>query len=85
MTEWTMIDAKTKKPLRVSTDGTAGPYIMVPVSQLDTVRGLLSSHDVRHWVDEDAISLDGEPEIAVVNLGRGADAAAVQKLLDTSR
>ena len=30
-----MQDVTTKQPLYVSTDGTAGPYIMVPVTQLN--------------------------------------------------
>lgn len=77
-----MIDATTRRQLRVSTDGTAGPYIMVPVSQLEEVKTALSSNRIRHWVDENAISLNGTPEIAVINLGRGADAAAVQNILD---
>ncbi len=77
-----MKDATTNNALRVSTDGTAGPYIMVPVKQLDDVRHLLDRHRVGYWVEEDAISLDGAPEVAVVNLGRGADAKAVQALLD---
>lgn len=79
-----MIDVTTKKPLRVSTDGTAGPYILVPVSQLDEVRQLLDSHRLRYSVEEDAISLDGAPEVAVVDLGRGADAQAVQAILDSA-
>jgi len=78
-----MTDAATKKPLRVSTDGTTGPYIMVPVSQLDQVRRLLDSRRIGFWLEEEAISLDGAPEVAVINLGRGADAAAVQALLDS--
>jgi hypothetical protein len=80
-----MIDAMTRKPLYVSTDGTAGPYIMVPVSQLADVRELLDKHRIRYSVEEDAISLDGAPEIAVVDLGRGADVAAVQHILDCVR
>jgi len=80
-----MTDAATQKTLRVSTDGTAGPYIMVPVSQLDEVRRLLDSRHIGHWVEENAISLDGAPEIAVINLGRGGDAAAVQAVLDSVR
>jgi hypothetical protein len=80
-----MTDATTKKAMCVSTDGTAGPYIMVPVSQLDELRRLLDSHSVRYWVEEDAISLNGAPEVAVVNLGRGADVAAVQAILDSVR
>ena len=77
-----MKDVTTKQLLYVSTDGTTGPYIMVPVSQLDTVRQLLRQHHISHTVDEDAISLNGEPEVAVVDLGRGGDAKKVQQLLD---
>jgi hypothetical protein len=29
-----MIDTETKTPLRISTDGDAGPYLMVPITQL---------------------------------------------------
>jgi hypothetical protein len=77
-----MTDATTKKPLRVSNEGTAGPYIRLPFSQLDEVRRLLDSQRIRYWVEENVISFDGGPEIAVVNLGRGGDAAAVQAVLD---
>ena len=80
-----MIDAMTEKPLYVSTDGTAGPYIMVPVTQLPDLRDLLDKHRFRYSVEEDAISLDGAPEIAVVDLGHGTDGAAVQAILDNVR
>ena len=79
-----MIDVSTEKPLHVSTDGDAGPYIMVPVKQIDDVRTLLDANNIPYWVDEDAISLDGKPEVTVVNLGHGADAATVQKILDNA-
>ncbi|MCH9003452.1 MAG: hypothetical protein IIC02_12845 [Planctomycetes bacterium] len=79
-----MIDVSTKKPLYVSTDGDAGPYIMVPVQQLDHVRTLLDANNIPYWVDEDAISLDGKPEVTVVNLGHGSDAATVQNILDNA-
>jgi hypothetical protein len=79
-----MKDAATKHPLRVSTDGTAGPYLMVTIEQLNEVRRLLDGHSIRYWVDEDAISLNGEPETAVVNFGRGGDSEAVQRILDAA-
>jgi hypothetical protein len=79
----TMKDAMTKQPLYVSTDGTAGPYIMVPVTQLDELRRFLDQHGVRYSVDEDAISLNGEPEVGIVNLGRAGDAKTVQRILDS--
>ncbi|HEY8667701.1 MAG TPA: hypothetical protein VIL86_13630 [Tepidisphaeraceae bacterium] len=80
-----MTDATTQQPLRVSTDGTAGPYIMVPVSQLDEVKRLLDDRRIRYWVEENAISWDGAPYVAVINLGREGDADAVQTILDTVR
>ena len=79
-----MIDVSTKQPLYVSTDGDAGPYIMAPVQQIDDVRTLLDSNNIPYWVDEDAISLDGKPEVTVVNLGHGSDAATVQNILDNA-
>jgi hypothetical protein len=79
-----MIDVSTKKPLYVSTDADAGPYIMVPVQQIDDVRTLLDTNNMPYWVDEDAISLNGKPEVTVVNLGHGSDAASVQNILDNA-
>jgi hypothetical protein len=83
--DYAMIDAMTRKPLHVSTDGTAGPYIMLPVSQLDEVRQLLDDHGIRYWIEEDVISLNGAPETAVIDFGRGADVDAIQAVLDTAR
>jgi len=80
-----MTDTTTQKPLRVSTDGTVGPYIMIPFSQLEQIRRLLDSRCIRYWVEENVISLNGGPEIATVNLGRGGDADAVQTVLDSAR
>lgn len=79
-----MTDSMTRKPLRVSTDGTAGPYLMLPFSQLDEVLKLLAGR-VGYRVEEDVISLDGAPEIAVIDFGRSADAVAVQTILDDGR
>ena len=79
-----VIDCTTRKPLYVSTDGDAGPYIMVPVEQIDDVRKLLDANDVRYWVDEDAISLNGKPEITIANLGSAADPKRVQDILDSA-
>jgi hypothetical protein len=77
-----MIDEMTEDRLRVSTDGIAGPYLMVPMSQLVRVRELLDRHAVPYWVDSDAISLDRKPAIAVINFGRAGDANRIQTLLD---
>ena len=77
-----MIDEMTHNSLRVSGDGIGGPYLMVPVSQLDAVRAVLDRHAVDYWVDSDAISLDNEPAITVINFGRDGDADRIQAILD---
>jgi hypothetical protein len=77
-----MTDIATNRPLRVSTDGTAGPYLMVPLSQLAEIRRLLDQNQIGYWVDEHAISWNEEPYIACINLGRDGDAAKVQSILD---
>jgi hypothetical protein len=78
-----MIDTTTRQPLYVSTDGGAEPYIMVTLAQLDKVTPLLDTNKVPYWVDEEAISLDGKPEVVVINLGHGSNPATVQRLLDS--
>jgi hypothetical protein len=77
-----MIDETTKNELRVSTDGIAGPYLMIPLAQISRVRELLDRHSIHYWVDVDAISLDGRPAIGVINFGRTGDAVSIQTLLD---
>jgi hypothetical protein len=80
-----MIDETTQNSLRVSTDAVAGPYLMVPMTQLDAVLAVLDRHKVRYWVDADAISLDNEPAITVINFDRFGDAAQIQAILDEAR
>ncbi len=79
-----MTDAMTRKPLKVSTDGAAGPYIMLPVSQLAEVGDLLKDCGISFSIDENAISFDGRPEVALVNLTRGTDVAKIQSILDSA-
>jgi hypothetical protein len=77
-----MIDATPQKPLDVSTDGTAGGYIMVPLSQLEQVQRVLRDQGVRHTVDENVISLDDEPEVAFINLDSREEPERIQRILD---
>lgn len=80
-----MVDEQTRERLRVSTDGTAGPYIMVTVRRLDDVCRGLDDHGISYSVEEDAISLDGEPEVGVIDLGHNADVDSIQAILDGIR
>ena len=77
-----MIDEMNKDGLRVSTDGIAGPFLMVPVTQLDAVLAVLNRHKFRYWFDAEAISLDNEPATTVINCGRSGEAVRIQAILD---
>ena len=79
-----MTDVHTHKPIRVSSDGIAGPYIVAPVDLLDQLCALLDANEIHYWVDHNAISVDGRPAVVVVNLRRGVDARHIQALLDAS-
>lgn len=79
-----MIDSATQEQVVVRNGGSGGPYIMIPVDQVNVVEVILGNHKVPYWVDSDAISLDGKPAVIVINLGRGADAGRIQRLLDAS-
>jgi hypothetical protein len=78
-----MIDATTKKPLMVSNEYPPAPYIWLPFSQLDEVRRVLDSRSIGYWVDQNAISINGGPEMIQITFQRGTDVAAVQALLDS--
>lgn len=78
-----MIDVMTQEPLTVEVYSDAEPCITLPVSQLEAVQSLLDAHQILYWTDEIAISLDGEPEVTVINLSRRSDPVLVQRLLDS--
>ena len=77
-----MIDALTKTPLRVSTEGGEIAYIDLSVDQLPEVQKLLDGHGVRYWVDGHFMSFNGGPYKAIINLYRATDPTFVQSLLD---
>lgn len=77
-----MIDVATHQPMKVYSDGDAGPYIPVPVEQVSDVTDLLDRHRVEYWVDQGAVAIDDAPAITVINLGRTANAKRIQSLLD---
>ena len=66
-----MIDTTTQKPLQVWADSGAMPYMIVPVEQLDRVTALLDANKISYWVDEEALSTDGGPEVIFINIEGG--------------
>jgi hypothetical protein len=77
-----MIDSATHIPIKVSFDAATGAYIWVSVEQLDRLRKVLVHHDIRHWVDNYPVSVDGQPAVTKVCVRKGIDPDHVQTLLD---
>jgi hypothetical protein len=77
-----MIDAQTRKPLRIRTDEIAGSSLHVPVDQLDQIRERLNRHSIRYWVDTQVVSINNGPYIAFVYFDRREDPARIQAILD---
>lgn len=78
-----MTSAITQRPLCV-TESTVGPYLILPLSQLEEVQRLFDAKGIRYRVGEHAVSWNGAPETIDINFGRGVDAAAVQAILDSA-
>ena len=80
-----MTDSETRERIVAHAEGKGGPYIMLPLDQLAVIQAILRDNRISHWVDSDAISLDGKPVVIVINLGRGADSLRAQQLLDAGK
>ncbi len=78
-----MIDTTSHKPLSVSAEAVDWPYLIIPLTHLDKVQALLDANKVSYWVDAEALSFDGKPEVTFINLRHGTDPAFVQSLLDS--
>lgn len=76
-----MTTSATDAPLTVSTDGTAGPYVIVTPEQLRPVLEALRADGIRSQVDDEAVH-NGTQALAVIELGENADVQRVQKILD---
>jgi hypothetical protein len=77
-----MTTSASDAPLTVSTDGTAGPYVIVTPEQLRPVMEALRADGIRFQVDDEAVPLNGAQALAVIELGGGADVGRVQGVLD---
>ncbi len=79
-----MLDIETNQPLRVGEDGDTGPYLLLPLDQLEAVQRVLDERGFVYSVSEDAIQLDDSPFIAIVDFARDESAARIQEALDAA-
>jgi len=82
LVEGTMIDTSTGDRLIVSTEGDGGPFIELPLSQVDEVRKRLGRAGIPYWVDSMAISIDSEPPMAMIEFSQHVDEGRIQSALD---
>ena len=74
-------DTATNQPLVVQ-DHETGPYMIVPMTQVESVRQLLEANGVRFWVAHQSTSVNGKPYMSWVNIARGTDVKRVQAIFD---
>jgi hypothetical protein len=80
-----MTDPVTGRQLRVSTDGTAGPYVVVPPALMSDVTSLLVANNIPYAISADAVRTDSTTVYNVLSLDTDCDATAVQNILDSVR
>lgn len=69
--------------VKVCTDGTAGPYVMISPSLDERVSEALRAAGITFIVDRDAVRVDGQPAAVVFNFGtNGAPPGQIQAVLD---
>ena len=73
---------RTNEQVTVHTDGSAGPYIMVPPDQVASVQAELRAHGITSVRDHAGINEGGATVEEVINLGTGTNVEVVQKVLD---
>jgi hypothetical protein len=78
-----MTDVETGERIKVSTNGGAGPYIIVSPADQQRVEDLLEAHCIPFVPVGDAGTSAGQPALCVLELGTGADVDRVQEVLDS--
>ena len=76
-------DKSKKCNLEVHTDGTAGPYLIVDLRQMQSICEFLNERRIPHYTDFDGIRLNGKQVTVDFNFGCGADPEEIQNKLDS--
>jgi hypothetical protein len=79
-----MTDSSTGKPLRVTQYSRGGPYLIIPVAQIPEVKAVLDRANLRYWVENLHISIDGQPAKTWVHFGKTTSAEEIQRALDSA-
>lgn len=77
-----MYDQKTGTTLRVDISDDAGPHVIVPMGQLDSVKSALADADIAYWIDEVSSHSMAEPTDVIIGFGNEQCRDTVQAILD---
>jgi hypothetical protein len=80
-----MRDHFTGDIVRVRVDQKCGPYIMIEPAEIARVEELLTRNGVPFNLEDGVNPCKGTPEAAVIDFGRDADLAMIQRVLDSVR
>lgn len=76
-----MIDSKTNQRVVVMTDGNAGPYLTIPITEYDKLKQILDDAGIENSIDkgisDDDVRLDN-----IINFRKSADPQRIQAILD---
>lgn len=67
----------------VRLDEKCGPYIMIAPADITRTEELLERSGIPYRLEEGSKACKGTPEAAVIEFGRDADVARIQRLLDS--
>lgn len=76
-----MINQYDDKLFSISTDGTAGPYLMVVPDQVTAVKAALDTAKVSYQLDDNSISGGDGSGASVFSFSTGVDVSAIEKVL----
>jgi len=75
-----MIDVVTGKQIYIE-----GNRINISVKQINIVRSMLDHNAIPHYLEDDAISIDGGPEMTNIVIHNSVDLILIQKFLDEQK
>ncbi|MCG3181826.1 MAG: hypothetical protein BIFFINMI_04261 [Phycisphaerae bacterium] len=78
-----MRDGSDGDNIDVRLDDDCGPYIMFAPADIDRIEDLLQKNGIPFMLEDGTNACKGTPEAAVIEFGKGADVARIQRVLDS--
>ncbi len=79
-----MVDVELNTPVKLWDGGRAGPFLMIPLRQVESVGAALTAAGIKYSRSRDAVQKEGHEPIVLVEFGSRGDAARIQAVLDAN-